>query len=164
MKHNSLVRGLIAFIALVLLAGCGGGGGTAPPSHAGEFFTGKVILEKDRGGGPSIEIGATTVYPSDGHFRAEVVFFYPANTTNSTVGEMVGSISADGLITATVDLSDGDQISIGGGPLRWHSNRGGGSGPSRILSGPVAATYRPTFGTEYIIIRYLGSTFELWQE
>jgi hypothetical protein len=70
---------------------------------------------------------------------------------------MVGSISNRGLVTATIDLNDGGKLSVGGGPVTWHDNRGG---PSRVLGGTVAVIYRPAEGEQ---IQYLGSTFELWQ-
>ncbi|MDP3993177.1 MAG: hypothetical protein Q8Q05_03160 [bacterium] len=101
---------------------------------------------------------ATSVSGLDGTFVTETVFFYPPSTTNSTSGEVNGSISASGLVTATVTLSDGGTISIGGGPLHWETNRGG---PTRVLTGSVAVIYRPAGGAPQV--QYLGSIFELWQ-
>lgn len=154
--------GAVALSALVLLAltGCGGGNSLATPqAFAGDFAGGNVWLNPDRGGGgPSIQIMATSVSGLDGTFVTETVFFYPPSTTNSTSGEVNGSISASGLVTATVTLSDGGTISIGGGPLHWETNRGG---PSRVLTGSVAVIYRPTGGAPQV--QYLGSTFELFQ-
>ena len=160
MKKN-LVLAALAALVLFVLAGCGGNGDILPPwpsAYAGDFTGGEIVLNADRGGGPTISIGSTTVQPADGRFGATVRLDL-GQGQEPIFGSMIGSISNKGLVTATVNLSfDGGTMSIGGGPMRWQDGRGG---PSRVLAGSVAVIYRPGGGAPQV--QYLGSTLQLWQ-
>ena len=157
MNVSNLFRALLTLTCITtVLNGCGGNGPTTPPIYAGDFTGGEVALGSDRGGGPMISIGSTTVQPADGRFGAIVTLTIPGQ--DPVGGGMGGSISNKGLVTATVDLSDGGKLSIGGGPLHWQDGRGG---PSRVLSGSVAVIDRPAGGAPQV--QYLGSNFQLWQ-
>ena len=149
---------VLPLVAVAILVGCGRGG-TPAEDYSGIFAGGQIGLGKDRGGGEIIQIdGPMAVDWVHGNFDTDVVFFYPPSTTNSTLGRMSGSISKQGLVTASIELSDGGKITVGGGPLRFHKI--GRGGPDRSLSGPVAVVYQPASGKQ---VQYLGSTFALWQ-
>ena len=157
MNVSNLFRALLTLTCITtVLNGCGGNGPTTPPIYAGDFTGGEVVLGSDRGGGPMIDIGSTTVQGSDGRFGTTVTLNIPAKVP--IVGGIIGSISNDGLVTATVELTDGGTLSIGGGPLHWQDGR---AGPSRLFSGSVAVIYPPAGGAPQV--QYLGSNLQLWQ-
>src|SRR3989344_1903489 len=122
MNVSNLFRALLTLTCITtVLNGCGGNGPTTPPIYAGDFTGGEVVLGSDRGGGPMIDIGSTTVQGSDGRFGTTVTLNIPAKVP--IVGGIIGSISTDGVVTATVELTDGGTLSIGGGPLHWQDGR-----------------------------------------
>jgi len=155
-KHRGSATAFSAFVILAL-TGCAGGGASSATTQpfSGTFAGGSIFLNPDRGGGPSISIEATEVLCTDGRFEADCQLFLTGETVVG--GNLIGYISKSGMLTATIDLTDGGKLSIGGGPLRWEASRGG---PDKTLRGAVAVVYRPVGGEE---IKYLASTIELWQ-
>lgn len=116
------------------------------------------MLIATRGGGPTIDIGSTTVQPDDGRFGG-TINFWPDAMGGPFGGDIVGKVNSAGTVDATVTLNDnrGHFVITGSKPVVTPQTRGGGANVA--WTNVKVVFYDPSGGTQ----QYDQSNLTLWR-
>lgn len=157
MKRN-IGLGLAIIAMAFVIFGCTPPNAGIKNPYAGPYGSGSVVLIATRGGGPTIDIGSTTVQPDDGRFGG-TINYYPGAMGGPFGGGITGQVNLAGDLNATVTLADnrGHFVISGAKPVVTPLTRGGGG--SVAWTNVRAIFYGPTGETE----EYYQSNVTFWK-